>query len=414
MNDSFKINLCNQIDRRQFIKKAGAAAFALTILNAETVRGTSANSKIKLGIIGCGGRGTWLSDLFQNHGGYKIVACADYFEKQVNELGKKFGVDPSCRFTTLSGYKKLLESGVDAVAIESPPYFHPEHAAAAVDAGTHVYLAKPVAVDVPGCKTISDSAKKATDKNLCFLVDFQTRTNEFYIEAIKRVQQGAIGDIAFAQTSYYNGLVWEDRAEMLRQEPSSPEIRLWAWGLDVALSGDIITEQNIHTIDVTSWVMNEKPLLAFGVGGKKVRKHPGNCSDHFVLTFQYPNKVGVSFTSRQIEGHGSSDGIKNHFFGSKGVLETEYGGDVLIRGQNFYRGGKTTNIYEEGAIKNIASFYDNIVNKKFENATVEPSVTSTLVTILGRTASKENTIIEWDTMIKKNERLEPDLKGLKV
>jgi predicted dehydrogenase len=114
-----------------------------------------------LGIIGCGGRGTWITDLFRKHGGYEITAAADYFPDRAVAFGARMAVPAARLFTGLSGYKRLLASGVDAVAIESPPYFHPEQAAAAVEAGAHVYLAKPAAVDAPGCRSIQESAERA-------------------------------------------------------------------------------------------------------------------------------------------------------------------------------------------------------------------------------------------------------------
>ena len=168
--------------RRGFLAGAGAAAVGLTILRPELVQGYQANEKVNLGCIGCGGRGTWIAELFQKHGGYNIAAVADYFQDRVDEFGKKLNVKAEARYTGLDGYKRLLEQKLDAVVIESPPYFHPEQAAAGVAAGKHVYLAKPIAVDVPGCKTVEESGKKATSKGLCFLVDFQTRADQFYIE----------------------------------------------------------------------------------------------------------------------------------------------------------------------------------------------------------------------------------------
>ena len=124
--------------------------------------GTQASTKIDLGVIGCGGRGTWIADLFQKHGGYNIVALADYFPDRVEAAGSKLGVPAAQRFTGLSAYRRLLEQKLDAVAIESPPFFHPSQAADAVAAGKHVYLAKPVAVDVPGCMTIEQSASSGS------------------------------------------------------------------------------------------------------------------------------------------------------------------------------------------------------------------------------------------------------------
>ena len=191
------------VSRRRFLKDAGGAAVAFSIVRPDLVRGTRANSKVDLGVIGCGGRGTWIANLFQKHGGYNIVAAADYFADRVGDFGGKLGVPEARRFTGLSAYQRLLEQRVDAVAIESPPFFHPIHAAAAVAAGKHVYLAKPVAVDVPGCRTIEESAAKATERRLCFLVDFQTRANEFFIEALRRVHAGALGQFAFGEATYH-------------------------------------------------------------------------------------------------------------------------------------------------------------------------------------------------------------------
>ncbi len=239
------------LDRREFISGAGAAAaFSFSIMRPELVRGSQANSKIALGLIGCGGRGTWIADLFKQHGGYEIVAAMDYFPDKVNAFGAKFNLASERRYSGLKGYRRMLEGKVDAVAIESPPYYHPEQAAAAVDAGAHVYVAKPVAVDVPGCRSIEESSAKAAAKNRCFLVDFQTRTDPFYQEAVKRVHNGDIGPILCGEAAYWAGSPFTKLIEQLRVNPADPERRLRAWGVDRVLSGDIITEQNIHSIDV--------------------------------------------------------------------------------------------------------------------------------------------------------------------
>ena len=144
------------------------------------------------------------------------------------------------------------------------------------------------------------------------------------------------------------------------------------------------------------------------------RPNIGSCADHFTCHFQYPEHVGVTFSSRQFNGYGTRpEGIRVRAFGQKGVLEVEYGGSVLIRGDNFYRGGKSPGIYEDGARANIATFYANIVKGNFENTTVPASVRSNLVTILGRTAAYRGTLVTWDGLLAANERLEGDLKGLK-
>jgi len=401
------------VKRREFMAKAGAAALSMTILRPELVRGTQANSKIRVGLVGCGGRGGWIAGLFKKHGGYEVTAAADYFKERVDEVGAALAVPESRRFTGLSGYKRLLDSGVDAVAIETPPYFHPAQAAAAVDAGAHVYLAKPVAVDVPGCDSIARSGKKASAKNRAFLVDFQTRAHPSFIEAIKRVHEGGLGDLLFGEAVYHAESPWEQYYDLVRADPGNSEVRLRAWGLDRALSGDMITEQDIHAIDVMSWILRTPPLYALGSGGLKARPKAGTCWDHFVVYYQYPEKVGVQFSGRQFKGHGTAEGIKNRMFGSKGVLETEYGGTVLIRGESYYNGGRTPEIYESGAVANIAAFHRAIVEGDFRNSTVAPSVQSNLITVLGRKSAYENRVVTWAELLKDGERLVPDLKGLK-
>jgi len=256
--------------RRDFLGTTLAATTAASLLGAVGSRAAdqtapAANQpKVKLGVIGQGGRGKWITDLFRQHGGFEIYAVADYFEDRAKDAGDAFGVEASRRFSGLSGYKRLIESGVEAVAVISPPYFHPEQAAAAVDAGKHVYCAKPVAVDVPGCRTVEASGKAATDKKQVFLVDFQTRADEFYLEAMRRVHAGELGKIAFAEGIYHADSPFAQWYDELRNHPHDPETRLHAWGLDKVLSGDMITEQNIHTLDVMNWLMGVAPLHAVG------------------------------------------------------------------------------------------------------------------------------------------------------
>jgi predicted dehydrogenase len=300
------------------------------------------------------------------------------------------------------------------VAIESPPYFHPGQAAEAVDKGLHVFLAKPPAVDVPGCHLIAECGRKATATKLGFLVDFQTRSHPAFIEALRRVHDGAIGELVFGEATYHAESPWEAHYEAVRKSPDAPEVRLRAWGLDRALSGDIITEQEIHTLDVANWTMREPPLWAVGTGGLKARPKVGSCWDHFVVYYQYPKDVAIQFSGRQFKGHGTAEGIRNRMFGSRGILETEYGGTVVIRGEQFFNGGRTTEIYEAGAVNNIAAFHRAITEGDFENPTVAPSVQSTLITILGRKAAFKGRRVTWDEILKDEERLEPDLTGLKV
>jgi predicted dehydrogenase len=396
------------LGRREFLKAAAGAA-AVTLVAPAAVRGAEAGAKIRLGLAGCGGRGGWIADLFAADGHYEITAVHDYFKERADRVGGKHNVPEDRRFTGLGGYKALLDAPIDAVAVITPPYFHPEQAAMGVEAGKHVYLAKPIAVDAPGCNSVGASGKKATEKGLVFLVDFQTRADPLYMEALKRVREGAIGEFAFGESSYQCGRLGQ------QGDASGPEGRLRNWVFDKALSGDIITEQNIHTLDVMNWIMDAPPVRCWGTGGRRVRVDVGDCWDNFTLTFEYPGRVGVAFASRQFEGHGTKpDGILNRMFGTKGVLETSYGGQVLIRGANFWRGGTCPGIYKDGAVANIAAFAAAIAGGKTENATVPPSVQSNLITIMGRTAAYTGEVVTWDAITKSTERLDGRLEGLKA
>ncbi|MBW8016277.1 MAG: Gfo/Idh/MocA family oxidoreductase [Planctomycetes bacterium] len=408
-----------KIDRRTFLTGAGAAAMAFTIAKPEIAKGYKANEKISLGLIGCGGRGGWIAKLFKENGGYDVTACADYFQDRVDVVGKDLNIAAGKRYTGLNCYKKLIEQDIDAVAIISPPYFHPVQAEAAVDAGKHVYVAKPIAVDVPGCNSIEESSAKAAGKKRCFLVDFQTRVDQYYIEAVKRVHAGALGEMSFGEGVFHGGSPWGRVWPILAKDPLNSENRLRAWGLDKVLSGDIITQQSIHTLDVMSWIMNEEPLSAVGTGGRTLNPDVGDIWDHFVLTYQYANNVGIAFSAHQIKGFGTQpNGIRNRMFGSKGVLETKYNGQIRILGSggNSYKGGLSTSIYKVGAAANIAGFQKSIVKGDYTNPTVAPSVRSTLVSILGRKAAYQGRKVTWSELLRDNTVLDPklDTKTLKL
>lgn len=400
--------LTASMPRRGFL--TGAALTGLTLVKPHLVTGATANTKVRIGLIGCGGRGTWIADLFHKHGGYQLVAAADYFGDRVHRVGEQFQIPADRRFTGVDGYKRLLDCKPDAIVIESPPYFHPEQALAGVEAGCHVFCAKPIAVDVPGCQTIAEAGRKGTQKGRCVLIDFQTRTSEFYQEAIRRVHAGDIGPLVNGEAVYYCGPTWGGD-DILAADPQNPENRLRAWGLDRVLSGDVITEQNIHALDVATWIVNADPVKAFGVCSKKGRQDHGDCHDNFSVIYQFPGDVTVSFASKQY-GTGYDD-IGCRMFGPKGMIETHYFGAVFIRGEKSYKGGKHGNLYTDGAVKNIADFHAAIVKGDFSNPTVAPSVRSNLTTILGRMAAYKRAEVTWEQMLRSAEKWEFPVAKLK-
>ena len=392
------------IPRRRFL--AGTAtATTLTVLSPCLAFGAEANSKIDLGLIGCGGRGSWIADLFAQSSLYRFVACTDYFPDRVDAVGEKHGIDRSRRYTGLSGYQRLLESKLDAVVIETPPYFHPQQAAAAVDAGKHVFVAKPIAVDTPGCLTIADAGRRATAKKRVFLVDFQTRANELYREALRRVRRGDLGQLVLGEAHY----PW--RGGGRGAPPATAEERLRSWYYVLALSGDFIVEQSIHSLDVAAWILNADPIKAFGTGGRKMR--PANSIyDHFALTYWFPDDVPLSFTCIQAVPE-VNDEISARVFGTDGYIYTDYFGKVWIRGKEFYEGGETGNLYTTGTQVNIREFHEAITQGKWDNPTVAPSVRSNLTAILGREAAYRGGEVTLAALLKEAKKLEPDLKGLK-
>ncbi len=395
-------------NRREFLQQstvASAAAGMMIFAKPSLVRGTQANGSVSLGMVGCGGRGAWIANLFLKSGKYRIAACADYFPERAETFGDKFGVNPQRRFSTLSGYKRLLDEPLDAVVIETPPYFHPEQAQAAVDAGKHVFLSKPIAVDVPGCQTIAASGRKATDDRLVFLVDFQTRANNVFQETVRRVHEGAIGKLISGDAHYpWSGNVHD-------QPATTPEERLRYWYQTLALCGDVIVEQDIHALDVATWFADADPLWAVGAGGRAIRKH-GDIWDHFSVNFQFPNDFVLSFTSQKAVP-GVRDEIRCRVFGVEGVADTDYLGEVSIRGKHPYLGGAMTNLYTSGAEQNIEKFHQCITKGVYNNPTVASSVRSNLTCVLGRTAAYRGRQVTWKEVIEACEPLSPDLKGLK-
>jgi predicted dehydrogenase len=400
------------ITRRRFLTGTSTLATSIAVLPAGLVRGADAGPRINLGLIGCGGRGQWITNLFVKHGGFNVAAVFDYFPDRAADAGNKFGVPAERQYTGLNGYRRLLEQpGLDAVAIESPPYFHPQQAAAAIDAGKHVYLAKPIAVDVPGCQSVGESGRKATGKKLVFLADFQTRAHPAYQQAVKKVHQGDIGRIVCAEASYQCSLMFQSMDAEYRKHANEPEARLRAWAIDRVLSGDIITEQNIHALDVASWILNAEPVKAYGAGGR-AREFLGDCWDHFSVMFYYPNDVLLTFCSKQV---GTAwDDILCRAYGTAGTIDTHYFGEVNVLCDDPFKGGRMQNLYTDGAVNNIATFHRSIVEGDFTNPTVVPSVRSNLVTILGRTAAYEKREVTWAELLRRSEKWEFDTSKLKA
>jgi myo-inositol 2-dehydrogenase / D-chiro-inositol 1-dehydrogenase len=390
-------------ERRDFLKSAAAG---LLIVKPETAFGSQANSTVEVGLIGCGGRGNWIAPFFPEYTGARIVALADVVRKNLDSTAEKLKVESSRAYYGPNAYKELANSKVDAVVIETPTYFHAEEAEAAVNAGKHVYMAKPMAVDVPGCRSILASGKAAQAKKLTYWIDFQTRVREVYQETAKRIHRGDIGKPAMAQVLYYAGRPWKDKGT-----PDMPagERELLNWFGDRNLSGDIIVEQNIHVIDVANWFLQGHPVRAYGSGGRAdwagTPNAFGNAWDHFLVQFFYPG-VQADFSSNQLTNSFSDLCVR--IFGIDGCADTHYGGMLRITGKNAWMGAEKDDTFKGGAVENVKLFIASIrEGKPIYN--FEESVQSNLTGILGRTAAYKNREVTWDEMMASNEKWEVDL-----
>jgi len=297
------------------------------------------------------------------------------------------------------------------VVIETPPYFHPPHAAAAVNAGKPVFCAKPVAVDVPGCKEFLAAGEAARGKNLSFWVDFQSRARPVFQEVAARVQRGDLGEVALTQMFYYAGRPWKDRSTP-GMDPGEKRMRNWIG--DRVLSGDIIVEQNIHVIDMANWYLAGHPLKANGTGGRAdwsgTQQDTGDAYDHFTVNFWYPNDVLASFSSHQLNG-GFSD-LCVRCIGIHGCADTHYGGAVRIVSEQHdkdWNGAEKDDTFKGGCVTNIVNFIDSVRNgKPVNNAPV--AVESNLTGILGRMAAYQQRTVTWDEMMASTEKWEASLK----
>jgi len=382
--------------RRTFLKAAGG----VMILKPETVFGSQANSALTVGVIGCGGRGNYIGGFFKEYTGARITAIHEPFQDRVEATIDKLKLSEPKVFTGLDGYKDLLASDIDVAVVTSPPYWHPEQVRAAVEAGKHVYIAKPVAVDVDGCKSILASGEMAKGK-LSFLVDFQTRAQPAFQEASSRVHRGDIGDLVLGHIYYHAGRLKPNTMTGM----SATQNRLRNWVFDKTISGDIIVEQNIHVIDVANWYTNAHPVKAVGTGGRKARVDVGDCWDHFLVQFHYPNGVKVDFSSAQFT-RGYSD-LCMRFYGSKGTVDSHYRGNISVNGDNPWK-GEEVNTMHVGTTTNVKNFAESVrTGKLLNNAAV--SVESNLTAVLGRMSAYGERSVTWDEMLNSEQKLEAHL-----
>ena len=413
-------NQDNKLDRREFMAAAGTVTAGLLLVKPETAFGTQANSTIQVGLIGCGGRGSAVTGDFVGRAGCRIAALGDLFGDQLEKARANFdaanqkqgqaAIDPKHLFKGAKACSELCSSAVDVVVIGTPPYYHPDHLEIALQAGKHVYLEKPVATDVRGARKVMDLGRKVGPKQSVH-VGFQIRYSPEYREMTRRIQSGAIGDIASVQGYYL--------ASDLPRRPAgaSPmETKLRNWFFYKELSGDVLVEQNIHIIDWINWVLQAKPEKAFGTAGRKVRTDIGDVNDHFVTVYKYPNGINVGFQSTQYLTKWADVCVR--FMGSKGYAEAHYTGTVAIVGTNEWkaeppppsaaRQRPEVDPLAEATPEKVKSFIENIKAGKYENQLVQ-GAESTLSAMLGRQACYQGKELTWDQVFKSNQTWKSDV-----
>lgn len=342
------------LSRRDFMKTSAAVGAAAMINPVAFAQGPQ---KLRVGLIGCGGRGNGaLNDCLEAgkivNIPLEVVATADWFKHKAVSTGRGKGVPEERCFGGADAYKKLLETDVDVVLIATPPNFRPLQLEAAIKAGKHVFMEKPVAVDPVGIRSVLASSELAKQKGLAICAGTQRRHDPQYIEVMKRIHAGQIGDLLGGECYWVQGWVrqwgfWHER----RPEWSDMEWQVRNWYYFTWLSGDHIVEQHVHNIDVTNWAMGTPPVQIMSLGGRQVRIEPefGNIYDHFGVEFEYPNGTRVLSMARQIAG--CTDIIGERIVGATGTARAG-----VIEGANPWTyTGPRPNPYEQEHADLIAS-----------------------------------------------------------
>lgn len=397
--------------RRDFVKGAAAVAAGAILPTPHFPLPTSNAATIRVGLVGCGGRGTGAArDCLRASEGVELVAMGDLFpdrlaSSRVNlakaaaenpALAAKYKVTDDHSFSGFDAYQKVIDSGIDMVLLATPPAFRPQHLAAAIAAGKHVFMEKPVAVDATGIRSVLASSELARQKSLGLVAGTQRRHDAGYRAVIERVHGGAIGDVVSGQVYWNQGGLWMNAR---KPEWTDTEWQLRNWLYFTWLSGDHIVEQHIHNIDVANWVIGSHPIRAVGVGGRQSRTDPayGHIFDHFAIDFEYPNGARVMSMCRQING--SADYVGERFTGTRGHTDAARTIDGL---SPFKFEGESRNAYVQEHVDLVASIRAGAPLNEGKQV-----AESTLSAIMGREAAYTGQVIEWDALLNAKQDIVP-------
>jgi myo-inositol 2-dehydrogenase / D-chiro-inositol 1-dehydrogenase len=402
----------SSVSRRTFVQTTAAATAAMMWPGGVHIAGSDV---IRVGVIGCGGRGTGAAmNVMEGADGVEIVALGDLMPDRIAEcrasLAKATAKSPAMAarlkvtddkcFSGFDNFEKVLAADVNYVILASPPGFRPKHLAAAVAAGKHIFTEKPVAVDSAGIRSVLETHTLAQQKNLGVGAGTQRRHQAEYLPVIKRIHDGAIGEVVSGQVFWNQGGLW-NHARQASWSDAEWQIRNWLYF--TWLSGDHIVEQHVHNIDVANWVLKAHPIKATGVGGRQWRTDPkyGHIYDHFGIDFEYASGARVMSMCRQIDG--TTGKVAEHFIGTKGSAATS---ESRIVGANAWALEKPAKPFVSPYVQEHTDLIASIrAGKPFNE--LEQVAESTLTAIMGREAAYTGQEVTWDQILKADQDLTP-------
>lgn len=399
----------DKISRRDFVKRTAAGAAGLTagMMASGNFAYAAGSDTMRVGLIGCGGRGTGAAaDSVNAAPGVEIAAMGDLFRDRLDasrsaleqEIGDKLAVTDDRCFSGFDAYQRVLETDVDYVILATPPGFRPIHMRAAIEAGKHVFAEKPVAVDAVGARSVMATADLADQKGLAIAAGTQNRHDPEYVETVRRIHDGAIGEVVSASIIRHQQGVW------LRERKPGMSDMEWQcrnWYYFTWLSGDGIVEQHIHHVDFVNWVLQSVPVKVVGVGGRQRRVDPsyGHIYDNFGNEMVYPNGVRVNSQHRHWEGGDRFSGERELVIGTKGRATPG-----RIEGENNWQ-------YEGEAPSAYVLEHTNLIESIRSGEPVNEGRTvaeSSLTAIMARETAYTGQEITWDMIAEANLDLVPE------
>ncbi|OHB66880.1 MAG: hypothetical protein A2Y77_02675 [Planctomycetes bacterium RBG_13_62_9] len=386
------------LSRREFVKGAAAVSLAASGLGSRAY--AAGSDTIRVGLIGCGGRGTYdAGNCLRSAPGVELVAMGDVFKDRLEssrrslmkDLPDKVKVTDETCFVGWDAYRKVLATDVDLVILTQPPHFRPPHLKAAIEAGKHVFMEKPVAVDPVGVRSVITSSELAEQKGLTILAGTQMRRISHVVEAEKRVRDGAIGEILGGQCVRIGDAMrgWGPH----NRDPgwSDMEWQLRRWLFMTWLSGDFIVEMHVHNLDMMNWLIGAHPVQCMGMGGRQQRTEPefGDSYDHFAVEYEYPNGLRIEYMGAQIDR--MSDRNDQRLAGTKGSLYADFA-RAKIEGQSPAEMAWDQN---DPCVIQHADQIDAIRRDKRLNEG-RRIAESTLTSIMGRMSAYTGRAMKWD------------------